>query len=108
MTCHSVERRRSVRRTRLQEHGIQRARIRPGYETSIVDISAGGALLDTSHRLLPGASAEILLSREARGEGESVRGRVLRCAVVGVRSNAMTYRAAIAFGHSVTGLEPGG
>ncbi len=76
-------------------HEPVRARIRPGYIAALIDVSTGGALIETSRRLLPGAVVEIYMETESRRA--SVRGRVLRCAVVKVRPSAMHYRAAIQF-----------
>jgi PilZ domain-containing protein len=70
-------------------------RIRPGHAAALVDVSAGGALIETSRRLLPDTCVEIYMESESRRA--ALRARVLRCAVVGVRPNAMHYRAAIQF-----------
>jgi hypothetical protein len=40
----------------LEKHGIVSACVRPGYRARLIDVSAGGALIETSHRLLPGTS----------------------------------------------------
>jgi hypothetical protein len=61
----------------------------------LINISAGGALIDTQHRLLPGASVDLHVERN--NYRASVRGRVLRCAVVRVRASNMSYRGAIGF-----------
>ena len=104
MTERPSERRWSRRRTRQEEHGVVSARVRPGHDVSVVDVSAGGALVEGTHRMLPGAGVELHLRLEAasavsksRSETAVVRGRVLRCAVWGLRPNAMCYRGAIAF-----------
>ncbi len=104
MTVVPRERRRQPRRTGVQEHGFSHARIRPGHPATIVDLSADGILVDTPHRVLPGASVEVLLTRDGKGDAEAVRGRVVRCSVVRLRAEAVTYRAAIAFGQSVASL----
>ena len=94
MTNGSVNRRRT-RRLRVEEHGIVAARVRPGHNVSVVDISAGGALVETDHRLLPGTSVELRL--ETANRREVVRGCVLRCAIVGLRSSSVCYRGAVGF-----------
>ena len=112
-----AERRRSWRRARPEEHGIVSARVRPGHDVSVVNVSAGGALVDCGHRLLPGASVELHLRSEL--QTAVVRGRVVRCAVARLRSNVVCYRGAIAFdrhlpwfddqesaGYAVPGPEP--
>ena len=95
MTCLTSERRANRRRGRVQEHGIVRARVRPGHVVTLIDVSAGGALVDADHRLLPGSCVELQVESENRSA--SVRGRVVRCAVVRVRPDAVSYRGAIAF-----------
>ena len=95
MTNQSPDRRRSHRRAAVEKHGIIRARVRPGDEVSLVDVSAGGALIETSHRLLPGACVELHLRREAADA--VMRGRVLRCSVARLCANTVSYRGAIAF-----------
>ena len=104
MTGRSSERRRSRRLTLQEEHQVVSARVRPGYDVAVVNLSAGGALLEGAHRLLPGTGVELQLRLEGKSsvprEGRDVaivRGRVLRCAVWGVRPNAMCYRGAIVF-----------
>ena len=71
------------------------ARVRPGKCVTIVDVSASGALVETSHRLIPGASVELHLETEHRRL--TVRGHILRCYVARVRSMAVCYRGAIRF-----------
>lgn len=94
MTCGSPDRR-NFRRTGIGEHGIISARVRPGHLATVIDVSAGGALIDVSRRLLPGASVE--LQFETAYRRSSLRGRVLRCAVTRLHPTAVSYRAAIAF-----------
>lgn len=65
--------------------------------------------METHHRLMPGASVDL----QVRGERqhEVVRGRVIRCAVFRLRSNAVCYRGAIAFDRHLPWFvdeEPGG
>ncbi len=93
------DRRRARRRARAEEHGIVAARVRPGYQVAVIDVSAGGALIESVHRLLPGSSVELHL--QTRTRHASVRGSVLRCSVIRVRSTGVCYRGAIAFDHSL-------
>lgn len=72
-----------------------RARMRPGYEVVLVDVSAGGALVETARRLLPGSFIELHLASAARAM--SVRGRVIRCTVSRLRPASVWYRGAIKF-----------
>ena len=89
------DRRRARRRRTIHDHGIVTARVRPGREASLVDVSAGGALVETTYRLLPGARIELHVATGERRT--SVRGGVLRSVVVGVRAAGMCYRSAIGF-----------
>jgi hypothetical protein len=87
-----MERRLSPRTT---AHDVVTARVRPGRQVSIIDLSASGALIETSHRLLPGTDVELHV--EGTDRSATMRGRVLRCAVSQVRSSSVSYRGAIAF-----------
>jgi hypothetical protein len=88
--------RRGMRRLEaLEEHGIVSACVPPGHRARLIDVSAGGALIETSHRLLPGTSVELQV--ETSKDRASIRGQVLRCAVVRVRPTWVCYRGAIAF-----------
>ena len=91
------DRRRARRRRTIEDHGIVSARVRPGREASLLDVSAGGALVETTYRLLPGSPIQLHIATNERRV--SVRGGVLRSAVVGVRATGMWYRSAIGFDH---------
>jgi hypothetical protein len=90
-----ADRRRSVRHYRLEDHGIVTTRVRPGHRAVLINISASGALIETAHRLLPGASVDLHVERN--NYRASVRGRVLRCSVVRVRAASISYCGAIGF-----------
>ena len=90
-----ADRRQARRLLQSDDHGIVSARVRPGHRAKLIDVSAGGALIETSHRLLPGAAVELHV--ETRSHRTNVRGRVLRCAVVIVRPSWVCYRGAIGF-----------
>jgi PilZ domain len=93
------ERRRTPRSGNDAEHGIVSARVRPGRDVSVVNVSADGALIETDRRLLPGASIELqFTTRERRA---SMRGRVVRCSVSRLRAADIWYRGAICFDRSV-------
>jgi hypothetical protein len=61
----------------------------------LINISTGGALIETEQRLLPGAAVDLLLERSKYRA--SVRGHVLRCSVVRVCAASMGYRGAVGF-----------
>jgi PilZ domain len=103
----STSDRRQTRRLRhADEHGIVSTRVRPGHGAKLVDVSAAGALIETSHRLLPGTFVELHL--ETRSHRANVRGRVLRCAIVLVRPSWLCYRGAIGFDRQLPWLLDGG
>lgn len=96
------ERRSFRRRYTAREHGIVSARVRPGYDVRLLDVSAGGALIETSYRLLPGCPIELSV---AAGERRmSMRGRVLRCAVATLNQHLVSYRGAIGFDNALSWL----
>ena len=102
MTNTRSERRRHRRHVRPEEHRIVSARIRPGYDVSVVDMSAGGALVESERRLMPGSPVELHVRSVHRSE--IVRGRIVRCAVARLRANGICYRGAIAFDHNLLWL----
>jgi hypothetical protein len=95
MSNRSPDRRDARRMEALEEHGIVSASVRPGHRARLIDVSAGGALIETSHRLLPGTLVELQVEKDT--SRMSVPGRVLRCAVVRLRPTWVCYRGAIAF-----------
>ena len=103
MTEPSSERRRDRRRQHQGDHGVSSARLRPGYDVSLIDLAAGGALIESDRRLLPGAAAELNLRGEDRPT-TIMRGHVIRSAVARLRSNMVCYRGAIAFDRDLSWL----
>jgi hypothetical protein len=95
MNTPSNDRRRMPRRTRAEDHGIVSARVRPGYRAAVIDVSADGVLIETDYRLLPGSPVELQMTRSK--EHTSIRGRVIRSAVAGLKSSSICYRGAIGF-----------
>jgi hypothetical protein len=89
------DRRLAGRRSPASERGFVGARVRPGHDVMLIDVSSGGALLEAAHRLLPGTWVDLqLLTLDRR---VAVRGRVLRSAVSSLASGRITYRGAVAF-----------
>jgi len=94
-----VERRRMPRRAPDPGEVLSRVRLRGGREWTVVDISAGGALLDGESRLLPGTHVDVhVTTRDGR---VLVRARVTRARVVRLRADTVGYHAALAFETSV-------
>jgi hypothetical protein len=59
MTQGMSDRRLTRRHADSDEHEIVSTRVRPGHRAKLIDVSAGGALIETTHRLLPGYSIEL-------------------------------------------------
>jgi hypothetical protein len=89
------ERRAAARLPRAQCLGA-RARLRPGGEVEIVDLSPGGTAIDRAPRLLPGAAVQLHLS--APGWRQTMTARVVRCEVSDLSSGSGTrYKAGLRF-----------
>lgn len=87
------DRRADNRRRGPTEHGVLTTRIVPGHHARLVDISPGGALLDTPLRLLPGSTVDLCFATNR--ERIAIRGEVVRCGVA--RVGPMVYRGAVRF-----------
>lgn len=75
---------------------VTRATLRPGCDVRVIDLSAGGALVQASKPLRPGAKVHFQLATADRAW--ALVGRVLRCAVWLVDPHAgVTYRGALQF-----------
>ena len=89
-------RRSSVRRTLSELSWLNQIRLKYGPALSLLDLSAGGAQIETtSYRLQPGATVVVEIA--AGSETLFVPSRVLRTHVSEVLPSATTYRAALAF-----------
>ena len=96
------ERRVSARTAAVGVHGINQARIRPGHEASLVDISTHGARIETALRLMPGRQIELHFERA--DQVMAVRARVLRCHVTTVLASKVFYCGAVGFEQPLTWL----
>ena len=92
---HLGDRRSSARTRAIADLGILQARVRPGHEVSVLDISAHGVLIETILRLLPGRSIELQFERSE--QLTPVRGRVIRSQVARINASWVSYRGAIGF-----------
>jgi len=116
MSRHRDDRRREHRVTA----GTMRARMRPGHRLVVVDLSAGGALVEAGRPLRPGSCVEVQLETDARRG--MVAARVVRCTVAAIDAESgVTYRAGLSFndtcdwvreavtpgGQAVHGVAPG-
>jgi hypothetical protein len=62
-------------------------------------MSDGGALLETVRGLRPGTTVDLQFGTPERQT--FVRGRVVRCAIIELRSSSVLYQAAIAFEYPI-------
>jgi len=89
------DRRASPRLPAFHIAGMERARLRPGRMAHIVDVSSGGALIETDWRLLPGMRVELQLGEPV--PLFRVAGRILRCHVALLDRERIRYRGALMF-----------
>ena len=99
-----TDRRLAARTSAVSELGISQARVRPGHEASVLDISVHGALIETTLRLRPGRPVELQIERG--DEVTAIRGRVVRCRVSRVLASRVSYRGAIGFEQPLAWLSP--
>ena len=91
-----MNRERERRREERTGGGALSARVRPGYRLVVIDLSAGGALVEAQRPLRPGSRVEVHLESDARRA--MVAAKVLRCSVAAIDAESgVTYRAALAF-----------
>jgi hypothetical protein len=91
-----MERRAWPRTLLLGRDDIAGARLLPGWHARVIDLSCGGALIETACRLLPGAQVELQLVRPQALQ--RVRGRVTRSHVAVLdRRHGIKYRGALMF-----------
>lgn len=90
-----MECRATSRRVPIPDEPLSRVRLRTGPEMSVLDVGNGGVLVEGHVRLLPGRHVEVHVV--TRGGRVLVRSRVLRCWVATLRSDAVSYRGALAF-----------
>jgi PilZ domain len=91
----TVERRAWTRVEAVNTSGMARGKLKPGRPAQIVDVSAGGALIETEWRLLPGARVELQV-----GEPVAlchVKARILRSHIARLHRDRVHYRGALAF-----------
>ena len=76
--------------------GEMRSVLRPGCEVSIINLSAGGALIEGPRPLRPGARVHLVLGIGARSLG--LGAHVLRCSVASLdATDGVRYRGALRF-----------
>ena len=99
VTGREPERRQGTRRTPVAEESLRRMKLRIGPELTVIDISGGGALVEGTARLVPGARLDVhVVPRSGR---VLVRSTVVRAWVSQLRSDSVTYRAGLRFDQPV-------
>jgi PilZ domain-containing protein len=95
--AHTVndDRRAWPRISTLERTEMACGRVRPGRAAQIVDLSPGGALIETDWRLLPGMRVELQLGEPVAQF--RVKGRILRCHVALLDRERVRYRGAVVF-----------
>jgi hypothetical protein len=74
---------------------LSRVRLRAGRELAVINVSAGGALVEGVARLLPGTHVDVHVTA-AQGR-VLIRARVVRCAVWTMTADVVAYRGGLAF-----------
>jgi hypothetical protein len=74
---------------------MARGKLRPGRPAQIVDMSAGGALIETEWRLLPGMRVHLQVGEPV--PLYNVTARILRCHVSRLDRERIRYRGALVF-----------
>lgn len=77
-----------------------RATLRPGCRIALIDVSAGGTLIEAPRPLRPGASVHLQVT--TAGRRLAIGAHVLRCAVWALDPlDGVTYRGALKFEHRI-------
>ena len=106
MTHRRAERRRHVRRPAADLGWFRGARLRPGLEAALLDLSPGGARLETTARLRPGIKA--VLHLKTRTGELRVPGEVVRAWVSAIRpKRGVIYGGAVRFDRPIDLPEAG-
>jgi hypothetical protein len=90
-----LERRAGPRFVMSTNSRASRVRLRPGRTAQVLNLSRGGALIETDWRLMPGARADVQIGDAAAAL--VVSGRIVRCHVALLERSRVRYRAALAF-----------
>ena len=86
--------------------GATRATLRPGCIVALIDLSAGGALVQAGRPLRPGARVHLQLVTAS--ESKAVAAHVLRCAVWALDpQDGVTYQGALKFEERFEWLKDG-
>lgn len=103
----AMERRLVPRVTARGGHWLSAARVWPGRDVSVVNVSASGVLIEGDARLIPGMHIELQLAHP--GGRLLVSGRVLRCYVSALTpAGGVSYRGAVMFEQPLPVAMPAG
>jgi hypothetical protein len=81
---------------RIAMRGSTRATVRPGCDVLVIDLSAGGALVEAHRPLRPGARVHVQIV--ARERSTAVTAHVVRCVVWSLdEADGIVYRGALQF-----------
>ena len=90
------ERRRAIRRKRADLSWLRTLWLRPGFDAALVNLSTGGALVETPNRLRPGARTVLRLI--GTSDSWTVSGSVSRAWVSSIApEHGVVYRGALVF-----------
>jgi hypothetical protein len=98
-TAEAHNRRAHPRHSGDQLRRLRLARLKNGPQVSIVDLSRGGALIETRRQMKPGAIITLQMGYD--GSSLEAPSEVLRCAVATLNGTGLIYRAACSFHHLV-------
>jgi PilZ domain len=93
--AYTVERRAWPRVATVACSEMARGKLRPGRPAQIVDVSPGGALIETDWRLLPGMRVHLQVGEPVAIY--TVHARILRCHVTLLDRERIRYRGALVF-----------
>jgi hypothetical protein len=91
------DRRAHVRLRPVQLDAPVLARLKPGPLLTLIDVSAGGALIETPARLTPGAHVLIEFLAPGTRRATVLRSRVIRAQVASLDESCVRYRGACSF-----------
>lgn len=92
---HQVTERRRDSRFGARVIERMRAVLRPGRTVSLVNLSAGGALVESQRPLRPGSNVHLQVIADDKTIG--LAAQVLRCAVAAIDGDGVQYRGALMF-----------